>query len=114
MTPGLFKEIICDGAVNGKPLPSNLRVVAACNPYRLKKRIGGGGGGGGGDKDVGVKTETFGLASGIKDAIRVSVALAWVFWTVELGNACCLLKLRLSAAPSFTQDGVRTAFMDTY
>lgn len=73
MTPGLFKEIICDGAVNGKPLPSNLRVVAACNPYRLRKRIGGG------DEDGGVKTDTVGLARGIKDAIRVIIALVWVF-----------------------------------
>jgi hypothetical protein len=34
---GLFKEIICDGRVNGKRiegLGSSLHVVAACNPYR--------------------------------------------------------------------------------
>lgn len=85
MTPGLFKEIVCDGAVNGTPLPSNLRVVAACNPYRLRRRIGGG------DEDSGVKTGTVGLTRGIMDAMRVSIALVWVFWTLELGNACGLV-----------------------
>ncbi|CAM9116767.1 unnamed protein product, partial [Choristocarpus tenellus] len=38
----LFKEIVCDGSVDGKPLPQSLRIVAACNPYRLrasKKKI---------------------------------------------------------------------------
>ncbi|CAM9808916.1 unnamed protein product, partial [Sphacelaria rigidula] len=35
----LFKEIICDGTVSGKPLPRNLRIVAACNPYRMRKRV---------------------------------------------------------------------------
>ncbi len=33
---GLFKEIICDRTMNGEPLPSNLVVLAACNPYRLR------------------------------------------------------------------------------
>eukprot|EP01052_Picozoa_sp_SAG31_P003961 SAG31_NODE_158_length_21979_cov_6.851691_2_plen_3236_part_00 len=33
---GLFKEMICDGTMNGEKLPPNLKVLAACNPYRLK------------------------------------------------------------------------------
>lgn len=33
----LFKEILIDRSVKGMPLPANLRLVAACNPYRLKK-----------------------------------------------------------------------------
>eukprot|EP00058_Branchiostoma_floridae_P007057 XP_002592545.1 hypothetical protein BRAFLDRAFT_108419 [Branchiostoma floridae] len=34
---GLIKEIMCDGTVNGKPLPTgeeSLKIVAAVNPYR--------------------------------------------------------------------------------
>ncbi len=37
---GLFKEIICDHSLNGDPLPENMAVIAACNPYRTKKGIG--------------------------------------------------------------------------
>lgn len=33
---GLFKEMICDGTMNGQRLQPNLKVLAACNPYRLK------------------------------------------------------------------------------
>eukprot|EP00026_Physarum_polycephalum_P000016 Phypoly_transcript_00016.p1 GENE.Phypoly_transcript_00016~~Phypoly_transcript_00016.p1 ORF type:complete len:3661 (+),score=399.99 Phypoly_transcript_00016:3-10985(+) len=33
---GLFKEIICDHSIKGKKLPSNLVVIAACNPYRSR------------------------------------------------------------------------------
>lgn len=33
---GLFKEIICDHTMQGKKLPSNLVVIAACNPYRSR------------------------------------------------------------------------------
>lgn len=86
MAPGLFKEIVCDGAVNGKPLPSRLRIVAACNPYRLRKRIGNGGGDDGGvcgEEDDQRNTGTIGLASGIKDAIRVSGVLFWVAWRLS-------------------------------
>jgi hypothetical protein len=37
---GLFKEIICDKSINGVRLPSTLNIIAACNPYRLKKGLG--------------------------------------------------------------------------
>jgi hypothetical protein len=37
---GLFKEIICDRSINGVMLPSNLDIIAACNPYRLKRGLG--------------------------------------------------------------------------
>ena len=33
---GLFKEMICDHTMDGKPLPKNLTVLAACNPYRIR------------------------------------------------------------------------------
>ncbi|KAK3276973.1 hypothetical protein CYMTET_14987 [Cymbomonas tetramitiformis] len=31
---GLFKEMLCERTLNGVPLPTNLKVLAACNPYR--------------------------------------------------------------------------------
>lgn len=31
---GLFKEIIVDKTFDGKPIPENLFIVAACNPHR--------------------------------------------------------------------------------
>ena len=33
---GLIKEIMCDHSFNGRPmkLSNNLKIVAACNPYR--------------------------------------------------------------------------------
>lgn len=33
---GCIKEIMCDGAIDGQPLTlhTNLKIVAACNPYR--------------------------------------------------------------------------------
>ena len=31
---GLIKEVMCDRRLNGKPITSNLKFVAACNPYR--------------------------------------------------------------------------------
>ncbi len=34
---GLFKEIVCDRSMNGHLLPHNLLIIAACNPYRLRK-----------------------------------------------------------------------------
>jgi len=33
---GLFKEIICDRTMNGKQIPHNIKIIAACNPYRLR------------------------------------------------------------------------------
>ena len=36
-TMGLLKEIICDHCMDGVPLPRNLRIIAACNPYRIKR-----------------------------------------------------------------------------
>ncbi|XP_070197743.1 E3 ubiquitin-protein ligase rnf213-alpha-like isoform X2 [Littorina saxatilis] len=37
---GAIKEVMCDGAMNGKPikLHQNLKMVAACNPYRKHKQ----------------------------------------------------------------------------
>ena len=34
---GLVKEVLCDGTLNGEPLDmdSGLRLVAACNPYKM-------------------------------------------------------------------------------
>ena len=34
---GLLKEIVIDKHLLGKPLAPNIRVIAACNPYKLKK-----------------------------------------------------------------------------
>jgi hypothetical protein len=34
---GLFKEIVCDRTMNGAPLPDCIKIIAACNPYRLRK-----------------------------------------------------------------------------
>lgn len=34
----VFKEALVDRTVDGIPLPSNLRLIAAVNPYRLKNR----------------------------------------------------------------------------
>jgi hypothetical protein len=36
---GLFKEIVCDRSMNGHLLPANIKIIAACNPYRLKKGL---------------------------------------------------------------------------
>ncbi len=33
---GLLKEIIIDRHFRGRPIPENIRLVAACNPYKLK------------------------------------------------------------------------------
>ena len=35
---GLFRELVCDKSMRGCTLPSNLRVFAACNPYRKKSK----------------------------------------------------------------------------
>ena len=32
----LFKEIVCDGTMQGRMLPQAVKVIAACNPYRLR------------------------------------------------------------------------------
>jgi MoxR-like ATPase len=73
---GLFKEIVCEHSINGKQLPPSVSIIAACNPYRLRKGIlrrefeAGGGlmfehhhgdGGGEGGENVG---------TGIKDPLR--------------------------------------------
>lgn len=34
---GLIKEIIIDRRLQGKRIPSNICIVAACNPYKFKK-----------------------------------------------------------------------------
>ena len=31
----LIKEIMCDRTLNGRKIHSDVRVVAACNPYRV-------------------------------------------------------------------------------
>ena len=31
---GLIKEIMCDRRLHGKPIPEDLKFIAACNPYR--------------------------------------------------------------------------------
>ena len=36
---GLFRELVCDRSMRGTKLPENLRIFAACNPYRLKKKF---------------------------------------------------------------------------
>ena len=33
---GLISEMICNGTLLGSPLPRNLRLIAACNPYKIK------------------------------------------------------------------------------
>eukprot|EP01083_Nonionella_stella_P073155 197581_1 len=33
---GYFKEIVCDQYFDGEALPSNMKVIAACNPYRKR------------------------------------------------------------------------------
>jgi energy-coupling factor transporter ATP-binding protein EcfA2 len=38
---GLFKEMLCDGYMNGRRIPDTVKVVAACNPYRLRKKAAG-------------------------------------------------------------------------
>jgi len=35
---GLFKEILCDRFMDGKRLPDNISLIAACNPYRLRTK----------------------------------------------------------------------------
>ena len=34
---GLFRELVCDHSMRGTKLPANLRIFAACNPYRRKQ-----------------------------------------------------------------------------
>ena len=31
---GLIKEIMCDRRLQGRPLTTNVKFIAACNPYR--------------------------------------------------------------------------------
>lgn len=70
MNAGLFKEIICDGAMSGKLLPRNLRVVAACNPYRLRNEAMRGHAEAQGIKKAGANI--LGLTDKISDPHRVS------------------------------------------
>lgn len=69
--PGLFKEIVCDNAVSGRPLPANLRIIAACNPYRLRNQAAVSGGGGVSMAGTRAEGNAAGLASGISDPLRV-------------------------------------------
>lgn len=69
---GLFKEIVCDRCMNGVPLPDNIKVIAACNPYRLRttKSLYGG------EEMAGLIYEHHGathsenVGTGIKDPLR--------------------------------------------
>lgn len=36
---GLIKEVMCDRHLNGKPISANLKIIAACNPYRKYGKI---------------------------------------------------------------------------
>jgi len=36
---GLFREMVCDHTMNGRKLPSNIKIVAALNPYRKRKKL---------------------------------------------------------------------------
>ena len=38
---GLFKEMLCDGYMNGRRIPDCVKVIAACNPYRLRQHRDG-------------------------------------------------------------------------
>lgn len=65
---GLFKEIVCDRTMNGVQLPHNMDIIAACNPYRLRKTTSLYGG----EEMAGLAFETFnstnhleGVGSGI-------------------------------------------------
>ncbi len=35
----MFKELLCDRTFYGKPLPPNIRVLAACNPHRRRGAV---------------------------------------------------------------------------
>lgn len=55
---GWFKEIVCDHSLDGEPLPYNMKIIAACNPYRRRKlnmAVSGGSGSGGGGGGKGSK-----------------------------------------------------------
>merc|ERR1712048_1346695 len=34
---GWFKETVCDHSLDGVPLPYNMKIIAACNPYRRRQ-----------------------------------------------------------------------------
>jgi E3 ubiquitin-protein ligase RNF213 len=69
---GLFKEIVCDRSLNGQLLPQNIKIIAACNPYRLRttKSLYGG------EEMAGLAFEHFckstleNVGTGIKDPLR--------------------------------------------
>jgi hypothetical protein len=80
---GLFKEIVCDRTLNGAPLPNRVKIIAACNPYRLRtaKSLYGGeemaglafeafSGGGGGGAGSGGRGQVEGVGTGITDPLR--------------------------------------------
>lgn len=70
---GLFKELVCDRTLNGRPLPPRIKIIAACNPYRLRKTKSLYGG----EEMAGLVFEHFNASSnlenvgtGIKDPLR--------------------------------------------
>jgi MoxR-like ATPase len=67
---GLFKEMICDGYMNGRRIPDSIKVIAACNPYRLRLKRDGD------DEGVGLvfehsesSQEAENVGTGIKDPL---------------------------------------------
>jgi len=69
---GLFKEIVCDRCMDGLVVPDNIKIIAACNPYRLRtaKSLYGG------EEMAGLVFEHQGtthsenVGTGIKDPLR--------------------------------------------
>lgn len=69
---GLFKEMVCDRSMNGRRLPENIKIIAACNPYRLRttKSLYGG------EEMAGLVFEHYArndlenVGTGIKDPLR--------------------------------------------
>lgn len=39
MVNGIFKEILVDHNLFGIPIQNNLRIIAACNPYKNKPKV---------------------------------------------------------------------------
>lgn len=69
---GCFKEMICDRTLNGVPIPDNMKIIAACNPYRLRTTKGLYGG----EEMAGLvydhhgATHSENVGTGIKDPLR--------------------------------------------
>lgn len=36
---GLICEILCERRLQGQPIASNICLIAACNPYKLRKHV---------------------------------------------------------------------------